>query len=281
MRQVGEPLIPKYTAQDVRLAAHQVASYFPALSSCEADVIKFLSKKIRSFLKSQRKKINRKKNKENPNPSPMDENAESGDECYEQSDDDEGIGANKETPEASSIPSNSTSKAKKSPRKRCLSEGLESTDFSADNQTSNATNHSVKKVKRSIPNPVPTSDPVPSESEPVQKEFCSQNSQNVKFSEGHFVVLGKDVDEYEFCKVDKVVYHKEFRKYSLDVTYYEEIDGRLEVHPIRKKGKIVKPKKPWTGSKIPLNTIIYNLKDTRLVDSDIKRKICEITKVYS
>ncbi len=265
VRQVGEPFIPKYTPQDIRLAAHEVASYFPALSSCEPDVIKFLSKKIRAFVKSQRKRIKRK-NADNPKPGLIDNEHESG-EIHDKSDDED-------------IDIDMTENI--SPRKRCLSESVEP-DTGA--QSSSKPKCPAKKVKKAIPDKpkklIPDSAPgasdhVSSAPDPVGKEFCSNNPENVKFEEGHFVVLGKGVDAYEYCKVDKVVYHKQFQRYSMEVTYYEEIDGRLEVYPIPNKTE------PWKGKKVPLNTIIMNLRKTRLVDSDIKKRIREITRqLYS
>ncbi len=241
-------------------------------------MIKFLSKKIRSFVKSQRKRKNRSTNKDKENANPLSiENCNELENVQGESDN--------ENDESGNDVNMMEGHATTSPRKRCLSESGEPEpgESNGDKQTNIPPNIPAKKAKKTQVDPVPTSsDPQPSASDPVAKEFCSQNSQNVKFEEGHFVVLGKGVDSYEFCKVDRVVYHKEFRRYSLDVTYYEVLDGRLEVHPKRKKGKNVKPGKPWTGSKIPLNTIIFNLRSTRLVDSDIKRRLCEITKeLYS
>ncbi len=57
VRQVGEPLVSGYTRSDIQMAAREVALCFPALASCDEDVIKYLSTKIKAFLKQRRRLI--------------------------------------------------------------------------------------------------------------------------------------------------------------------------------------------------------------------------------
>ncbi len=328
------------TPEDISLAVREVASYFPALSSCEADVIKFLSKKIRAYLKQQRHKA--KKNTQGPNPEPT-INAENESEQSDVGSNTKSIlagsvlspkenvhdrnppanppnpsqiesGNNEQTLDVQSVMTaqnepekntqdqnhepmiheqngslkldgnirpNDINTVAGSPRKRALQ--TDHYEFNESTPVLSTDQHSASKSKKakmsSVSKKQPKTHAQAENVEPTQmagKEFSSQNSQNVKFEVGHFVVLGQDIDEYEFCKIDDIVYHKGSKKYYMNITYYQLLDGRLEVYPEPGSDK------PWTATKVPLNTVILNLRHTRLVDTDMKNEIIDITRdLYS
>ncbi len=159
----------------------------------------------------------------------------------------------------------SNSPHRKSPRKRSLSHDI---------QHSSRSNQDISKAKKSRKSKV-ISIPATKNSDDTEmlgKEFSSQNSLNVKFEVGHYVVLGNDVDDVEYCKIDSIDYHKQSAKYSMEVTYYKLLDGRLEVC-LEPNGK-----KPWTGTKVPLNTVILNLRHSRFVDTEMREKLQAITR---
>ncbi len=299
VRLVATPLLAKeHTPEDVSLAVREVASYFPALSQCESDVIKFLSKKIKAFLKQQRhlkKKAAEKEaensthvandksapqqsqlspiqSKEDRNPQPATvTDKESG-----QSDaDSPPIDKSRDTKCSSSDNEpDAVSESVLSKRKRPVTK--DPYDFDENIPVLSTTNRSSAKSKKAkMSNATPKHSEILDATEMAGKEFSSQNSLNVKFEVGHFVVLGEDTDEYHFCRVDDIVYHKPSAKYYMNITYYQLIDGRLEVYPARDK-----PDKPWTDKKVPLNTIILNLRHFRLVDRDMQNEILKITKEY-
>ncbi len=251
------------TPQDVSLAVREVASYFPDLSTCEPDVIKFLTKKMKKYLKQQRyliRKAEGSANNENQNIEPMIK-----------------INAPKESDQldVNSEPSKTSTEERSvlSPRKRALSCDPYEFDQNATEQSAVNLSSKSKKAKMCLQSknvPIQHAENVDT-SGMTGKEFSSQNSLNVKFEVGHFVVLGKDMDEYEFCRIDEIVYHKSSAKYYMNITYYQLIDGRLEVYPEPDSDK------PWVGKKVPLNTVILNLRHTRLVDTDMKNKLRDIT----
>ncbi len=296
-------MISEYTDHDITLAVREIASYFPALSSCDADVLKFLKKKLRAYLKQQRHHIKRKSLND---PSSKQSSNES-EKLSEQSDIDTQSDAENtlqpNLPTAKLVPSSDkpeqplckSSEPTESPgchkdgenpapslRKRSLLEASKPTEATSNTDSNipdgylvNSSSPNAKKAKKSTSGD-PTCATGCVTNADMPKEFCSQNPQNVKFEEGHFVVLGEDIDQFHFCKIDNIEYHKSSGKYFMGVTYYNLIDGRLEVCP--KPGRNI----PWTASKVPLNTVILNLRHTRLVDNDVKKRISEITKdLYS
>ena len=325
VRQVATPLLTESSPQLVSLAVREVASYFPGLSNCESDVIQFLTKKIKGFLKQHKYRNNLKK-KENENaknlnavvvevqkesdldPSEFEPELDgestvtqsvSSDihppqepqpsmkkviEVQKESDLDpfefepELDGESTVTQSVSSDihppqePQPSMKKnAKPVPRKKpALKRALPESKSEGHVKA----NSPPKPKKSKTPNPVLSVDHANDSVMP--REFSSNNPQNVKFQEGDFVVLGEDVDKYHFCKIDKIDYDKQSTKYFMNVTYHELIDGRLE--------ECLKPKttKIWHAKRVPLNTVILNLRYTRLVDNDMKSRISAITnELYS
>ena len=331
MRQVATPLLSETSPLLESLAVREVASYFPGLSNCESDVIKFLTKKIKAFIKQHKYRANLKKKEsekdKNPNPvneeqnePPVDPNPVN-EEQNEPPVDPNPVNEEQNEPPVdpfdfeSELDRESTvtgsvshdlhhtqetqpsvkKTGKFAPRKKpAPRKQPEKTILSACEQPVRPTQsprkrsllenksegHIIKansppKAKKSkTPDPVSSVD---GSNDPVNpREFCSNNPENVKFQEGDFVVLGEDVDTYHFCKIDKIDYDKQSTKYFMNVTYHELIDGRLE--------ECLKPKttKIWHAKRVPLNTVILNLRYTRLVDNDIKSRISAITKeLYS
>ena len=262
VRDCCKSLIPKSTHHEIRIAAGEVAQYFTALSSCDKDTLDFLTKKIKTYLKAQRKKL-KKKNGTGPLPTENWENeieAVSAETDYDQVDE-----------------KNSVENV--SPRKRVLSSDHYDFDENEDTPVLNSVKRPPGKSKKAKVCRVSEITQAKNEDVPemTRKEFSSQNSRDIKFEIGHFVVLGKDIDAYEFCRIDNVEYHKLSGKYHMSITYYHLIDGRLEV--LHKKGN---GNKPLTQTRVPLNTVILNLRHTRLVDTDMKNEIIKITRdLYS
>ncbi len=350
MRQVATPLLPKdpTPAEDISLAVREVASYFPALIECESDVIKFLSKKIKAFLKQQRHLLRQKTKKNEQDPvkkSVQDPNPQNGtpkesgqvDVHIPPNDPSVNLGSpvdrahpphpehlartqkesvecNADTqPNAKSgvtepVLSGMDASMDLNPEPLVNSQG-DSGQFDADthvNDTKARGGSAFSPRKRTLANDhynfddIPVLSPVkpfvskskkakvsskptpPAENvgatDMKGKEFSSQNScYNVKFEVGHFVVLGEDIDEYHFCQIDNIEYHKSSAKYHMSITYFKLVDGRLEVWPDEKD-----PEKPWTDKKVPLNTVILNLRHSRLIDTEMVNKITEITReIYS
>ncbi len=216
VRDVSQSLIPKYTSHDIRIAAGEVAQFFPALAECDAEILKFLSKKIKTYIKSQRKKINKsKESKENAPHSLSPELPSDGNQAVDKDPE------NEQVDQMDSVET-------VSPRKRALSRS-DPYDFDEDIPAIKTVKRSVAKSKKPKPQAVPTSRQAENAAiaEASGKEYSGIG--DIKFEIGHFVVLGKDIDEYDFCKVDSVEYHKLSGKYHMSITYFELIDGRLEV----------------------------------------------------
>ncbi len=280
VRQVATPLLTESSPQLVSLAVREVASYFPGLSNCESDVIQFLTKKIKGFLKQHKYRNNLKK-KENENAKNLNavvvevqkesdlDPSEFEPELDGESTVTQSVSSDIHPPQEPqpSMKKNAKPVPRKKPAlKRALPESKSEGHVKA--------NSPPKPKKSKTPNPVLSVDHANDSVMP--REFSSNNPQNVKFQEGDFVVLGEDVDKYHFCKIDKIDYDKQSTKYFMNVTYHELIDGRLE--------ECLKPKttKIWHAKRVPLNTVILNLRYTRLVDNDMKSRISAITnELYS
>ncbi len=107
-------------------------------------------------------------------------------------------------------------------------------------------------------------------SPPEGTVYTTTNELKVDFKVGDFVVIGEDVDMYEYAKVDGVTYNEKVHGHYLSVTYYQPCKdtGRLTVS-MTKKG-------PWTDT-CPMDCVIMRLVNTT-VDSGLKEKILSITK---
>ena len=107
---------------------------------------------------------------------------------------------------------------------------------------------------------------------PALNEITTSNGQEVKIGLGDFDVIGSDVDDYHFGKVEEI--HQTDEGCYLSTIYHEPNTdtGQLKA--------AIMPRKRNTARRddnCPLNSVIMNIGQSGVVEEETVQKICDLT----